>query len=122
MWKSGVCHVDVEWDIQSKMSNGNQISAPNSENSSNEPFLKEHKQSQWKHFIHLGCVILWLLQLLVFWATGKAMQSGTTPDTSVFWFYVKQLQSDCLLTAGISIFAMIHETLQFLLRAFRQTI
>lgn len=122
MWKSSVCHVDVEWDIQSKMSNGNQISAPNSENSSNEPFWKEHKQSQWKHFIHLGCVVLWLLHLLVFWATGKAMQSGTTPDTSVLWFYVKQLQSDCLLTAGISIFAMIHETLQFLLRAFRQTI
>lgn len=92
---SDLCHVDVEQDVHSKMSAGNQISAPNSENSSNEPFRKEHKQSQWKPFIHQGCVVLSLPQLLVFWATGKATQSGTAPDTSVLWFYVKQLQSGC---------------------------
>lgn len=37
-WKSDPCHVDVEQDMHSKMSNGNQISAPNRENTSNEPF------------------------------------------------------------------------------------
>lgn len=56
---------------------------------------KNISKSQWKPFIHQGCVVLSLPQLLVFWATGKATQSGTAPDTSVLWFYVKQLQSDC---------------------------